>query len=170
MGQPVHALPERSPGNASLPAGFSVAADSRFSALATSPRNALTSGLIIFPPTVKAHELYAAVDPTVVSGMLDWFRANDRNVYKSAVSTLASNRKLRPVFVTQKPLVDQYAWIHKTLKINACDTVGEHLLLLATINPLLNTPIIFDTVRRIGSEPYGMVLTITHPGDSHDTQ
>jgi hypothetical protein len=49
-------------------------------------------------------------------------------------------------------------------------TVGEHLLLLATINPLLNTPIIFDTVRRIGSEPYGMVLTITHPGDSHDTQ
>lgn len=105
-----------------------MAADSRFSALATSPRNALTSGLIIFPPTVKAHELYAAVDPTVVSGMLDWFRANDRNVYKSAVSTLASNRKLRPVFVTQKPLVDQYAWIHKTLKINACDTIGEHLL------------------------------------------
>lgn len=77
---------------------------------------------------MKAHELYAAVDPTVVTGMLDWFRANDRNVYKSAVATLASNRKLRPVFVTQKSLVDQYAWIHKTLKINACDTIGEHLL------------------------------------------
>lgn len=88
----------------------------------------MTSGHFIFPPTVKAHELYAAVDPAVVSGMLDWFRANDRNVYKSAVATLASNRKLRPVFITKKPLADQYAWILKTLKLNACDTIGEHLL------------------------------------------
>ncbi len=77
---------------------------------------------------MKAHELYAAVDPSIVTQMLDWFRANDRNVYKSAVATLAGNRKLRPVFITQKPLADQYAWIHKTLKIKACDTIGEHLL------------------------------------------
>jgi hypothetical protein len=60
--------------------------------------------------------------------MLDWFRANDRNVYKSAVNTLAANRKLRPVFVQKKSLPEQYAWIHKTLKLNACDTLGEHLL------------------------------------------
>lgn len=77
---------------------------------------------------MKAHELYAKVDPALVTSMLDWFRANDRNVYKSAVATLASNRKLRPVFVEKKPLVDQYSWIHKTLKINACNTIGEHLL------------------------------------------
>ena len=77
---------------------------------------------------MKAHELYAAVDPALVTQMLDWFRSNDRNVYKSAVATLAANRKLRPVFVEKKPLADQYAWIHKTLKINACDTIGEHLL------------------------------------------
>lgn len=77
---------------------------------------------------MKAHELYSAVDPVLVTQMLDWFRANDRNVYKSAVSTLAANRKLRPVFIEKKPLVDQYSWIHKTLKLNACDTIGEHLL------------------------------------------
>ena len=91
------------------------------------PPNALTSRHFIFP-TVKAHELYSAVDPVLVTQMLDWFRANDRNVYKSAVSTLAANRKLRPVFIEKKPLVDQYSWIHKTLKLNACDTIGEHLL------------------------------------------
>lgn len=77
---------------------------------------------------MKAYELYTAVDPTIVTQMLDWFRSNDRNVYKTAVATLAGNRKLRPVFVEKKPLVDQYAWIHKTLKINACNTIGEHLL------------------------------------------
>jgi hypothetical protein len=77
---------------------------------------------------VKAHELYAAVDPALVTQMLDWFRANDRNVYKSAVATLAGNRKLRPVFIQKKSLAEQYAWIHKTLKLNACDTIGEHLM------------------------------------------
>lgn len=79
-------------------------------------------------PTVKSHELYAAVDPVIVNQMLDWFRANDRNVYKSAVATLASRRKLRPVFIEKKPLTDQYEWIRKTLTLNACDTIGEHLL------------------------------------------
>jgi hypothetical protein len=79
-------------------------------------------------PAVKAHELYSAVDPAIVTQMLDWFRANDRNVYKSAIATLAGNRKLRPVYIQKKPLPEQYTWIHKTLKLNACDTIGEHLL------------------------------------------
>ncbi len=78
--------------------------------------------------TVKAHELYSAVDPSVVTTMLDWFRTNDRKVYKSAVSTLAANRKLRPVFVEKKSTAEQYAWILKTLKIPACDTIGEHMI------------------------------------------
>ncbi|MES2996468.1 MAG: hypothetical protein V4733_06625 [Verrucomicrobiota bacterium] len=77
---------------------------------------------------MKAHEIYAAVDPAVTDDMLDWFRANDRNVYKSAVSALAANRKLRPVFVEKKSLPDQYAWIRKTLVLKPCDTIGEHLM------------------------------------------
>ena len=78
--------------------------------------------------TVKAHELYTAVDPAVVTQILDWFRANDRNVYRSAVATLAGNRKHRPVFIEKKSMVEQYAWIHKTLKLKPCETIGEHLL------------------------------------------
>lgn len=77
---------------------------------------------------MKAHELYTAVDPAIVTQILDWFRANDRNVYKSAVATLASNRKLRPVFIEKKSMAEQYSWVHKTLKLRACDTIGEHLL------------------------------------------
>jgi hypothetical protein len=103
-----------------------------FSALATGRTSALTPRHLKFPtsfPThVKAHELYSQVDPALVTQILDWFRANDRNVYRSAVATLAGNRKLRPVFVEKKSLKDQYAWILKTLKLRACDTIGEHLL------------------------------------------
>ncbi len=77
---------------------------------------------------MKAYELYTAVDPAFVSQIFDWFRANDKNVYRSAVATLAANRKLRPAYVEKKSLPDQYAWIHKTLKLKACETIGEHIL------------------------------------------
>ena len=90
-------------------------------------RNALTTAHFN-SHLVKAHELYSAVEPAMVTQILDWFRANDRNVYKSAVATLATNRKLRPVFIQKKSLTEHYAWIHKTLKLNACDTIGEHLM------------------------------------------
>ena len=92
------------------------------------PNEHVDSWPLHFFPTVKAHELYTAVDPALVTQILDWFRANDRNVYRSAVATLAANRKLRPVFVEKKSMVEQYAWIHKTLKLKPCDTIGEHLM------------------------------------------
>ncbi len=77
---------------------------------------------------MKAHEIYQQIDSAVVAQMLDWFRANDRNVYKSAVSSIAANRKLRPVFVQKKTLPEQYAWIHKSLQSKPCDMIGEHLM------------------------------------------
>jgi hypothetical protein len=77
---------------------------------------------------MKSHEIYAALDPAIVTTMLDWFRANDRNIYRTTVSSLTSSRKLRPVFVEKKPLVDQYAWILKTLQLRACDGIGEQLM------------------------------------------
>lgn len=77
---------------------------------------------------MKAHEIYQKIDPALVTQMLDWFRDNDRNVYRSAVSTLAQSRKLRLAFIQKKPLPDQYAWILKTLKMRTSDTIGEHLL------------------------------------------
>nr|WP_221285091.1 hypothetical protein [Haloferula luteola] len=60
--------------------------------------------------------------------MLDWFRDNDRNVYKTAVATLAQSRKLRPVFIQKKALPEQYAWILKTLQTKSAEAIGEHLM------------------------------------------
>jgi hypothetical protein len=77
---------------------------------------------------VKSHEIFTAVDPSVVAHMLNWFRDNDRDVYKSAVSTLASQRKVRPVFVQKKSLPEQYAWIQKTLQLKSSDAIGDQVL------------------------------------------
>jgi hypothetical protein len=77
---------------------------------------------------VKAHEIYSSIDPALVTLMLDWFRENDRNVYRSALASLAQSRKLRLVFLQKKPVAEQYAWMLKTLKSKQSETIGEHLL------------------------------------------
>lgn len=79
-------------------------------------------------PTMRPHEIYKSVNPELVTRMLDWFRSNDKNVYKHALGTLANSRKLRLVYVQKKSMKDQYDWIHQTLQLRASDTMGEHLL------------------------------------------
>ncbi len=89
---------------------------------------------------MKPHEIYAAIDPAIVTGMLDWFRAHDRNIYRTTVNSLAADRKLRPVFIEKKPLAAQYAWILKTLQLRTCDSIGEQLMqayLMAGQQPML---------------------------------
>lgn len=91
---------------------------------------------------MKAYEIFSTVDSSTVKGMLDWFRDNDRNVYRSAVATLAQSRKLRPVFVEKKSVAEQYAWIHKTLKLRSSESSGEQILqayLMAGQQPMLAT-------------------------------
>lgn len=77
---------------------------------------------------MKAYELFTVVPSSLVTEMLDWFRANDRNVYKAAVSSLTSHRKLRPVYVERKPRTEQYAWIQNALTSKQSEVIGEHLL------------------------------------------
>jgi len=77
---------------------------------------------------MKSNEIFTALAPELVGQMLDWFRDQDRKVYKTAIATLASHRKLRPVFIERKPLADQYAWIHKTLQLRGSGEIANHLL------------------------------------------
>lgn len=76
---------------------------------------------------MNAFEIYQDIAPSLVSDMFLWIRENDRQLYKSALATLAANRNLRPVFVEKKSVADQIAWLHKTLKLRTSDTIGEHL-------------------------------------------
>ena len=77
---------------------------------------------------MKSHEIYSQLDPAIFGGMLDWFRDNNREIYKSVIASIAKERKLRPVFVQKKPLPEQYDWVHKNLKVKIFDTIGEHVL------------------------------------------
>jgi len=77
---------------------------------------------------MNAFELYTEMAPELVDQQFRWMRDNERELYKTAIATLAENKKLRPVFVTKKSVADQIAWIHTQLKNKKTNMVGEHLL------------------------------------------
>lgn len=77
---------------------------------------------------MKAFEMFQGMSGEFAAAMLQYFRDEERDVYRSAVASLAADRKLRPVFIQRKPAADQIAWMVKTLKLRTSDEIGEQLL------------------------------------------
>ena len=76
---------------------------------------------------MNAYEIYQNIKPSIIVDLFIWMRAEERDLYKSTVATLANDRKLRPVFVQKKSIPEQISWMHKTLKLKSSDMIGEHL-------------------------------------------
>ena len=77
---------------------------------------------------MKAHEMFSQMSAALAVDIISFFYQTDRNVYKTAVSTLATQRKLRPVFVTKKSRDAQFDWIVKSLQARRSDEIAQHLL------------------------------------------
>lgn len=79
---------------------------------------------------MNAHQIYQNADPSLITELFTWLRNEEKDLYKNAVSSLANDRKLRPLFIQKKSLPEQFAWLHKTLKLKSTDMMGEHLFQL----------------------------------------
>ena len=64
----------------------------------------------------------------LVSSQFQWMRDEERELYKTAIATLAEQKKLRPAFVSKKSVAEQFAWLRKQLTGKRTEMVGEHLL------------------------------------------
>lgn len=77
---------------------------------------------------MQSHELFQKMGDSKAREILMYFRENERNVYKTAVATLAERRKLRPMFVLQKSVPDQVSWLLKELANKRSEGAAEQLL------------------------------------------
>jgi hypothetical protein len=75
-----------------------------------------------------AHEMFKKMSPDLGLTIIGWLRENEQNVFRTALHSLAQQRKLRPVFVTRKSKPEQAAWFAEQLKMRGNEAVGENLL------------------------------------------
>ena len=75
-----------------------------------------------------AHLMFQKMSPDLGHTIVGWLRDEEKNVFRTAVTSLAQQRKLRPVFVTRKPRVEQAQWLIEQLRMKGNEAVGENLL------------------------------------------
>ncbi len=89
---------------------------------------------------MKSHEIFQHMSPALAAEILSYLQNEQKPVFKAVVQGLASQRKLRAVFVERKPPNERYAWIKNALSRKAADTLAAHLLqawLLGAQKPML---------------------------------
>ena len=79
-------------------------------------------------PMMNAHELFQQMTPAIAGEIISYFYQVERDVFKTTVSTLATQRKLRPVFVTKKSRDKQFEWVVGALQTRRSDEIAQHLL------------------------------------------
>jgi hypothetical protein len=74
------------------------------------------------------HELYQKMSPELAAASLAYLRKEDRDTYKTGLSSLAIQRKLRPAFIQKRSADKQVEWMVDMLKLRTSVAVGEHML------------------------------------------
>lgn len=77
---------------------------------------------------MQAYLLFQKMPTETAAGMLVYLRENEREAYKSVLSSLAVQRKLRPVFIQKRPVDKQIAWMIDSMKLRVGNDIGEQVI------------------------------------------
>ena len=92
-----------------------------------------------------ANEIFQDVKPETAVAVFQYLRDEQREVYKASISSLAANRKLRPVFVQRRPTPEQIDWLVKNVKLRGSVEIATQVLQLWLLkaHPALHTSFLY---------------------------
>lgn len=99
---------------------------------------------------MKPSEIFARLSPGLTEQVLGWLHAAEKPTYKAAVQTLATQRKLRPVFVERKPRAERHAWMQAALSRPAGDAIAANLVQMWLMGA--QAPLLCDFLDALGVE------------------
>jgi hypothetical protein len=76
----------------------------------------------------RPHEIFAQMPASTAHEMFAFVFENEKPLYRATIESLATQRKLRPVFVERKPRHERFAWMQDALSRKISETVAAHLL------------------------------------------
>ena len=77
---------------------------------------------------MKAHQLIQAISKDLQTEIISYLDTEHLNAYRMVLSTLASQRKLRPIFLERKTRPQQYVWVFEQLRMRANNSLAEQVL------------------------------------------
>ncbi len=79
---------------------------------------------------MKAYQIFQESSDDLGTSIFQYLREEQREVYTASLSSLAQNRRLRPVFIQRKPGKDQIAWLLKNVRLQGSNEIAEQVLQL----------------------------------------
>jgi hypothetical protein len=89
---------------------------------------------------LKATDIFQRLPTPTVDGILTHLQGADKPTYKVAIQTLATARKLRPIFVERKPRPERHAWMQTALARPQNEQISANLIqmwLMGSQSPML---------------------------------
>ena len=77
---------------------------------------------------LPSHLLFQRIPEELSSAIVHYLRSEEREVFKSTLSALAAERRLRPVFIQKRPLEAQLSWMKESLKLRSSESIAEQVL------------------------------------------
>lgn len=77
---------------------------------------------------MTAQQLYSAISKDLQSEIVSYLDKEHRQAYRMVLATLATQRKLRPVFMERKQRPDQHRFITEQLRMRANNGVAEQVI------------------------------------------
>jgi hypothetical protein len=96
----------------------------------------------------QPHEIIARLSPALTEQLFTYLVKEQKKVYQAAITTLAQQRKFRPVFVQQMPTEKRHAWMKEALGRQQNDSVAAHLLQIWFVGG--NSKILCDFLDSLG--------------------
>jgi hypothetical protein len=78
----------------------------------------------------QAFEIFQDMTPETAHSVFQYLREEQREVYKATISSLTTNRKLRPVVIQRKSVPEQIDWMIKNVKLRGSAEVAGQVLQL----------------------------------------
>ena len=77
---------------------------------------------------MRAYQIFQNITPKTGHQIIEFLREEDKDSYRATLSSLAAQRRLRPIFIQKKTREAQAEWMIKNLQLRQCDGACEHLL------------------------------------------
>lgn len=107
----------------------------------------------LFQTDMKSYTIFQKSDDATVTEFLTWMRNQERGVYHAALRELGALKKLRPQYMQQKPVAEQFAWLRKMLCWMPAETIADHLLQVWLIRK--HEPMLVSFIEKLGIEHNG---------------
>jgi hypothetical protein len=79
---------------------------------------------------MKAYQIFQTISTDLKHEIYQHIHTNHKGAYDLVIAGLAQARKFRPVFLLQKPKLEQFKWMSDLLKIKTNDSISEQVLQL----------------------------------------